>query len=246
MVYPDSIKIVNYDPKLKQMQVVDIDGKIIFDTSSNKGRYPLKNIYNLSINEKTQSDLFRKTVMKNLHLPIQSVLNCRHRRTDDHLGISSFILCRSEQNISDLIYISFLRWNVGKNVSYKNLSDYGVLLTDSENGEKYIDKSKIFEKLEFDFSMDLDIKDVVNVDISIPGESITPAYFDDLIKISGGRVVNTERMEGSDEIIGCEIRGDNKVFMKYLQGIFACTTIKEEGNGNFLHLRFSKNTLETY
>ena len=182
--------------------------------------------------------------MKNLHLPILSVVDCRRVKNSTNFSLSSLLRCVKNNNFSDFVYLFFLRWNAGKNVTYKNLDDYGVNLNDSGINGFYLEDPDIFKKLEFDFSMDLDIRNVVNVEIVYPENMRVPNYFDDLIKVSGGRVVKTSAVDNLIINNNCEVRGMDKVFNKYLKNVFMCRSIYEKGETT--SLLFSENELKSY
>jgi hypothetical protein len=220
IVYRDQIKILKYDNKSKEILLLKIEGDTIFDTSGKMGEYPAKSLYDLSLNEKRGSELLRITLMKNLHLPIYEVIDCRNIIGTETLSAINVLKCKNSK-IEDLLYISYILGRVGNNKIMKELGDYQVLKSDA-NLDGYRINDNVFNKLEFDFSADSNIKDVISVEIEAPEGSYVPKYFDDIIKITGGRVVRTANLTSVDVSADCTITSNSKDYLKYMKTIFRC------------------------
>jgi len=246
LVYKDGVSFLNYDSNYREMLIVHLDGNIIMDTAYSMGKYPLKNIFSLGINEKEHKDLFKKTLIKNFHIPITGVLDCRSSSGVGVFKINSLFTCRSNGSIADLIYAVYAKFSSGGNITYKSLEDYDVNFEDSGLSGKYLSDSKIFDKIEFDFSTDLDINDVVNVEITAPSNTKVPQYFYDLIKYCGGRIVNLQYVSGLDGFSGCKITGGNVAFVKYLRSVFGCKVLYLDDKDSVIKLIFSEDVLDGY
>jgi hypothetical protein len=211
LVYRDHIQILKYDPKFSEILILTIDGATIFDTSGKLGEYPARSLYELSLNENRGSELVRITLMKNLHIPIYGIVDCRNRSSADSLSAATVFNCTGSK-IEDRLYLGYVLSKVRGNISAKNLNDYNLLVPNNNLGGYQI-SSNVFSKLEFDFSSDMNIKDVISVEIEAPQGTYIPQYIDDIIKISGGRVVRTSNLVTSVPEGRCLIISGNKNYL---------------------------------
>ena len=243
IIFKDQIRILRYDPKYKEVLLLKIDGDTVFDTSGKLGEYPAKSLYDLSLNEKRGSELLRITLMKNLHLPIYEVVNCRNQTGSDSLSALVILRCKNSK-FAELLYISYILGKVGNNKISKELGDYHVL-TPVANLDGFRISDNVFNKLEFDFSADSNIKDIVSVEIVVPEGSYVPKYFDDIIRITGGRVVRTSNLNLVDISDNCEITSNNKEYLKYMKTIFRCAVNYSTDMKESVY-KFSKGYLEYF
>ena len=244
LAYKDGIVIVSFDPSFDQLLIINVDGNINVVVSGGLGNYPLKSIYELSLNEKQGESLFKKSIMRNLHLPVYNVIDCRESLMDK-LSIKKLILsCRRKSDIFDLIYLIYTKWKSANNVTEKNLSDYGMHKTDV-SGLIYLLDEEIFNKLELDFSQNMEISDIVSVTLVTKEGSNLPLFVNDIIKILGGRVVRKENDDATQNIVNtCKIIGNDAVFLKNIQKIFNCKTKFSKDGETMLY--FNSSYLETF
>jgi hypothetical protein len=219
IIFKDQIRILRYDSKYQEVLILKINGDTVFNTSR-LGDYPANSLYDLSLNERRGSELLRITLMKNLHLPIYEVVDCRNVMGTDSLPVLTVLKCNNSK-FADLLYISYVLSRVGSNKIVKGLEDYKVLEPDTGLGGYRINDN-VFNKLEFDFSADSNLKDIINVEIEVPEGLYVPKYFDDIIRITGGRVIRTSAINQIDISADCVITSNNKDYLRYMKTIFRC------------------------
>jgi len=242
IIYKDQIKILRYDPKYKEVLLLKINGDTVFNTSQ-LGEYPARSLYDLSLNEQRGSELLRITLMKNLHLPIYEIVDCRNLIGTDSISTLGILKCKNSKFV-DLLYISYVVGRVGSNKIEKDLEDYQVLEPDPNLGGFRI-SDNVFNKLEFDFSADSNIKDVISVEIEVPEGLYVPKYFDDIIRITGGRVIRTSNLSLIDISADCLITSNNKDYLKYMKTIFGCNINYSPETKETVYI-FSKGYLEYF
>jgi hypothetical protein len=242
LVYRDGVSIVSYDSSYNQILLLNLDGEINVEVSGNLGYYPLKSVYELSQNEKQGDILFRKTIMRNIHIPIYNVIDCRTNSIGKFNIKNLLFSCRRKADTLDLVYMVYSKWRAGKNLIEKDLDYYGVL-DDREVGGLYLKDDKLFPKLELDFSKGMDISEIVNVTFVSEESTNPPAYFSDIIKILGGRVVRKTNEGIGQSTKGCEAIGNDEEFLRNVQKIFNCKTSKGD---DATKIYFSADYLGSY
>lgn len=245
VVYKDVVSIIKFDPISEELFILNIPGSLVVGSAGGYGNYQLKNIYSLSENEKTGNELFRKTIMKNLHIPIHGVIDCRKIHFKDNSTTRIILYCNTNRNFGEIINAIFSKWRSGGNVTVKNLMDYNVVTEDPDTAGIYKLKENIFATLEFDFSQDIDIEQVVNLEIGVDGGSDVPDYINDVIKLMGGRVVGETSENNKRKVEKCKITGGKISFIKNIGRVFDCSTEFAEGQ-NDAKLEFSDEYLKTF
>jgi hypothetical protein len=246
IVYRDGISIVRFDPVYNEILTLNVNGNVFVDSSAGLGSYPLKNVYALSENEKKGEEMFKKTIMRNFHIPIYNIIDCRAALLNKRSLVSLIWTCPKGKDVDDILFLIFTKWRVGKNLTDKELDDYGGYDSNKGSGENPKLDENIFEDLELDFSQDIDISDIVNVSIITHEGDVVPAYLNDVIKLIGGRVVE-DIHESIDEakIKSCKVIGSNKVFIKNTGKVFNCKVLYTK-NEIDTKMFFSEEYLTTF
>ncbi len=247
VVYSNGISIFRYDPSYNELMSLNVNGDVYIEASGGLGSYPIKNIYTLSENEKKGEEMFKKTIMRNFHLPIFNVIDCRTTAFEKRSLIKLVLTCSKSGDINDILYFIYTKWKTGNNFVEKDINDYDGVVEDENGGGNLKLDENIFEKLELDFSQDLEIGDIVNVSI-VTGESDNvPFYFNDVVKIMGGRIVEiNDRGNDVMKLKSCKIVGMDKIFIKYIGKIFGCKEIRFSKKETDTKLYFSDEYLETF
>lgn len=245
IVYKDNISILRSDPYYDELIKLHINGNVTVDSSGGLGSYPLKNIYTLSENEKSGEDMLKRTLMKNFHIPVYNVIDCRNVLSGNRSLINIIFTCTSAKDFDDTLYLISTRWKMGSKVIEKNIDDYGVVIKDeSEEGIIRINDN-VFEKLVLDFSQNMDPEEIINVSLVTSDKSKIPLYLYDVVKLVGGRIVEETHgeMTGFD-VKMCKISGTDQVFVKNIAMIFGCDR-DYSGSGSETTLYFSDDYLKT-
>lgn len=239
LAFADGATVIKHDMVDNEILMLNVDGEVGFQVSGGLGLYPLKSIYSLSQNEGTGTRLFQKTLMRNLHIPIHDVYDCRNMRKPDSFSTSLVLKCGRGLGVKGATFMIYGKWKAGKNLNINEIDDYNALLND-DTSEKRVVSQNVFSRLEFDFSSSMDIEEIENVKIVVSEGDYLPDYVSDVIKIIGGRVVDTF----SDETVekGCLVTGSNKIFQKQIKRIFACKT---EYDLQDSEIKFSKEFLKS-
>lgn len=247
VVYKDGLTIIRFDPFYNELLTLNVYENISVESAGGFGNYPLKNIYALSENEKKGDEMFRKTIMRNFHIPIYGTVDCRNQMYEKRSLLNLVLSCSKTKDFDDMLYLIYTKWKTGSNKIEKNIEDYrGVFAKEEESDEDFHLNENVFEKLELDFSQSVDIDDVVNISIKTIGEARVPDYFSDVIRAMGGRVVETD--SGSDfdvDFKTCKISGSNKVFIKNIGKVFGCEVVYLKDNADS-ELYFSPEYLNTF
>jgi len=227
IVYRDGLVFAGFDPSVNDLLLVKVPGNLMVNTAGGYGKYQLKNVYDLGENEKKADDLVKKTIMKNFHIPIHLVVDCRKISFNgESVGTSTFS-CPKRRNLFSLVNLLYESIKSGGNTSTKDLKDYRAIVTDTTDDGFFELSDSIFDKLEFDFSQDMSLDQIVNVRLEIGNSSDLPEYLYDVIKIMGGRVV--EGTSGKDVVSsGCAVFGDDKKFIEDVGRVFGCRVEYEE------------------
>lgn len=241
-VYEDKIVIIRFDPEYDDLMELVVDGDIKMETSAGLGEYLVKNLYTLSLNETNNSKMFKNTIMKNLHIPIFSILDCRSEIVNDTSSFNVFDCLSNRNKITDLVFLIYCKIQSQDHYFHKNLEEYHVV-NKQEDGLQGIDED-VFDKLEFDFSQDLKKDEVFSVKLLSDGNLNIPLYFYDIIKVSGGRVVDYEKRQ-SDYISDCMVESSDKRLNKYFATIFDCNNTNIS-NGDELNILFSSKHIKNY
>lgn len=247
VVYKDGISIIRFDPFYNELLTLNITDEISAESAGGFGNYPLKNIYSLSENEKRGEEMFRKTIMRNFHLPIYNVIDCRHQSYNKRSLLGMVFYCGGVKDMDDLTYLIYTKWKTGNNKTEKNLNDLrGVFVQDAESDNSFRLSENLFEKLELDFSQSTDVDSIVNVSVKTADGGLVPEYFSDIIRIMGGRVVESDSQVSS--MIGiktCMVSGSDRVLVKNLGKVFGCETQYLKDNPDVL-LYFSPEYLTSF
>jgi hypothetical protein len=246
VVYKDGVTIIRFDPFYNELLTLNVYENISVESAGGFGSYPLKNIYALSENEKKGDEMFRKTIMRNFHIPIYTTVDCRNQAVGKRSFLSLVFSCRKTKDFDDILYLIYTKWKTGNNKVEKNIEDYrGVFAKGEESDEDFRLNENVFEKLELDFSQSVDIDDVVNISIKTVGDASVPDYFSDVVRVMGGRVVETGRGDFDVDFGTCKITGSNKVFIKNIGKVFGCKVVYQKGNVD-AELYFSPDYLATF
>lgn len=240
LAFADGVSVVKHDMVDNEILMLNIDGEVGFQVSGGLGLYPLKSIYSLSQNEGTGTGLFKKTLMRNLHIPIHDVYDCRSTNKSDSLPISLVLKCGRGLGVKGVTFMLYGKWKAGKNLNINEIDDYNALVSDDTSERKVVSQN-VFARLEFDFSSSMDIEEIENVKVVVPEGEYLPDFVSDVIKILGGRVVDT--FSGDAGETGCLATGGGKIFQKQLKRIFDCKIQSDDGRD--FQIKFSKEFLKS-
>lgn len=244
IVYKNDLVIVRFDPSGNSMLFVNLPGNLLLDTAGGYGQYQLKNVFDLGENEKRGDDLIKKTLMKNLHVPIHLLVDCRKFNFKND-SIFSTLECMEHRNIRPLTLLVYAGTKSGKNIESKNLSDYRVLLKSDVQENTFQLTENVFNRLEFDFSQDMSLDQINNVRIETQNESSLPDYLADVIKTMGGRVV--EGVSGKSVVSsGCTVSGGDRNFIEDIGRVFNCKIVFDKSQGSEAIFSISEQYLKTF
>lgn len=240
VVYENHVRILRMDADYEDTIELSLDGDLVMDTSANMGEYSIKNLYKLSQNETKDGVLLKNTLMKNLHIPIFSVLDCRSDASGS-VKSSEILSCFKKPNdSSDLIFLIYSRTKSYDNYSRKDIGQYNIVRERSD-GTRTIDEN-ISDRFIFDFSRNFVKNDIFNVRLFSDERSNIPVFIKDIIEMSGGRIIgyDTRLIEGVSD---CLVETPDKSLNRYFKTVFGCSrsnVIKSE----VYNIHFSKEYLD--
>ena len=228
-VHRDKIVLVKYDPLAKELLEVDIDGEALMNVSGNMGSYHLKNVYDLSINEGKNEKLLKRTFMKNFHLPVHLVVDCRRSDSGGFTVLETLKNCKpTGGKVKTFLYLGYLKLRVGNNIVKKDFfADYMRRFDAKEDKTLEIDAND-FLKLDLDFSKSGNGDDYQSIKILTGTQKILPTYFSDVFKVIGVRIIDVGGgVYDLDPITDrCIVRSKSEDFVKNMEKVFDCQVIE--------------------
>lgn len=216
------------DPKLEELTTLIIPGDTEVDVSENYGTLRLKNVWQLSQNEKLKGRLLPETVTQNFLFPVflWSDIDGASIEKQSLSGILRFVFKPSVTNIPfgdrvSLALFSLRAPSLGR--SEINLGESQFLkkqkLNDGEVG--YILNGQISQRLTVYFSdNDLSVKSSkINI-VDATGTPDVAIKVGQIIEVMGGKVVSVEKKAAVDT--DCEVSGNDSVIVKKVLTLFSC------------------------
>jgi len=216
------------DTKLEELTTLIIPGDTEVDVAENYGTLRLKNVWQLSQNEKLKGRLLPETVTQNFLFPVHLWADVGAVSLIDQsiMGTVKFVFSPSVTNIPfgdrvSLAMFALRASSLGR--SEINLGESQFLkkqkLNDGEIG--YILNGPISQRLTVYFS-DNDLS-VTASKINIVDATGTPDVaikVGEIIEVMGGKVVSVEKK--GEESSDCEVSGKDKAIVKKVITLFSC------------------------
>ncbi|HET7099093.1 MAG TPA: hypothetical protein VFI61_02580 [Patescibacteria group bacterium] len=225
-----SVGVTVLDPTLNEIVTMTIPGETQVEVAKNYGTLRLKNVWQLSFNEKLKGDLLAETVTQNFLFPIKlwSEEDAQNLSKSNIAGIVKFIFLPIKTNISlgDRLSISLFALRVPKlNRTEIDLGKSQFLhkekLSDGQVG--YVLTGRISERLSIYFT---------DTDFSQSGATI---YITDatnkfgiaqkvgeIVEVMGGKVVSIDKKDELKDT-DCTVSGKNSKIVKKTAMFFGCT-----------------------
>lgn len=228
-VQRDELVLVKYDPFARELLEVSIDGQTLMNVSGNMGNYHLKNVYDLSINEGKNDNLLKRTFMKNFHLPVHLVVDCRRSDGGGFTVLETLKYCKPEGGrVKTFLYLGYLKLRVGNNIVKKDFyTDYVRSFDTKEDKTLEID-AKDFLKLDLDFSKSGNGDDYQSIKILTGTQKKLPTYFSDVFKVIGIRIIDVGGGGYNLDPITdrCIVKSKSKELVKNIEKVFDCQVIE--------------------
>ena len=233
-VQRDELVLVKYDPFARELLEVSIDGETLMNVSGNMGSYHLKNVYDLSINEGNNDNLLKRTFMKNFHLPVHLVVDCRRSNSGSFTVLETLKNCKpAGSRVKTFLYLGYLKLRVGNNIVKKDFfTDYVRPSATMEDRTLEID-AKDFLKLDLDFSKSGNGDDYQSIKILTGTQKKLPSYFSDVFKVIGVRIIDVGGgVYDLDPMIDrCVVISKSKDLVKNMEKVFDCQVIENTDVG---------------
>lgn len=216
------------DPSLDELTTLTIPGETEVNVAENYGTIRIKNVWQLSHNEKLSGRLLPETVMQNFYFPLHLWSGPSGLSLDrkDFKGVLGFIFSPRSSNIpfGDRLRLGLFALGVqslGKNDI--NLGESQFLLkqklTDGQMGYKL--NGAPSERLTIYFSdneMAQILPKVYIIDQT--GSFGTAELVGRIIEVMGGKVVSIDKRDIKTG--GCEVHGRSKSMVSKIASIFSC------------------------
>lgn len=214
------VSVTVLDPKLDELTTLTIPGSTEVDVAQNYGTLQIKNVWQLSQNEKLRGKLLPETVTQNFLFPnyLWSEVNLSDRL--------KFVLSPGDTNIpiGDRVQMELFAMRVPSLGRTKiNLGDSQFLkkakLSDGSNG--YQLNGAPSERLTIYFS-DNDLSDG-NLRVNIIDATGAPGVSDtvgQIIQVLGGKIVSVDKK--ASEATDCDVYGNNKNVVRKIATLFSC------------------------
>jgi len=238
-----NIGVVELDPKLSEMTTFTIAGETQVDVARNYGTLRLKNVWQLSQNEKLGGALLPETITQNLFFPITLW------SSSDLSDIYKFIFSPGKTNIpfGDRLSIGIFALKVGD----LNKTEIDLAKSQFLHKEKLNDgllgytimTQEIIQRLSVYFS-DNEIADR-NFKVYITdatGQAGVAQLVGQIIEVLGGKIVSIDRKQDVGDF-DCQILGSDSNFNKKIATLFSCSIISGKTNFDLevrLGARFAK------
>lgn len=231
------IAVVVADPKLEELTTLIIPGDTQVDVAENYGIMRIKNVWQLSQNEKLKGRLLPETVTQNFLFPV-------YLWSDTRQGPFKFIFDPGATNIpfGDRVMFAIFSLKIPSlGRSEINLGESQFLkkqkLNDGEIG--YVLSGQVSQRLTIYFS-DNELSmagSKVNI-IDATGTSDVAIKVGEIIEVLGGKVVSVEKKP--PENFDCEVNGIDPTIIKKVLTLFSCK--KGVGKTDFdLEVRLGAN-----
>lgn len=213
VVQKEEVDILVFDPQNFEITKFIIPGDTQVDVASSKGKFKIKNVWQLGADEGLGGKLLTQTVTKNFYLPV--FLWRGRSKTNlpvaDRISLWIFKLRVKETDINEI--------DLGKGLYVKPKK-----LEDGSRG--YILESPLPERLTVYFSDYKMLKDVPRVVIEDEtGTSNTSSVVGKVIEVMGGKVVSIEKKAASG--LDCEMGGKDEDVLNKIADIFSCQKTSE-------------------
>ncbi len=219
-----NVGVTVLDPKLSEMTTITIPGETEIDVARNYGTLRLKNVWQLSQNEKLGGALLPETITQNFLFPI--ILWSGSDLTD----IFKFIFSPGKTNISfgDRLSAGFFALKL-KDLD-KTEIDMGKSqflhkekLNDGQIGYKLV--GGVSERLGVYFSDNAIVSRNLRVYIvdatNTPGVS---SLVGQIIEVMGAKVVSVDKKQEAGDF-DCQVLGNDKTINKKIASLFSCTVV---------------------
>lgn len=225
------VGITVLDPKLTELTTLTIPGDTEVDVAENYGTLRIKNVWQLSENEKLAGRLLPETISQNFLFPVYlwSGQNGKNIGEEDLGGIFEFVFANRNTNIpiGDRLYIGLFALKVGSlGKTQINLGASQFLhketLNDGHPGYRLSGTPP--EKLTVYFS-DNDLSDSPPR-IYIVDATGSPGVSDkigQILEVLGGKVVSIDKK--NTDLSDCVILGSKKAVVQKVARFFSCKPI---------------------
>lgn len=222
------VGVIVADPGLDELTTLIIPGDTEVNVAENYGTLRIKNVWQLSHNEKLSGRLLPETVMQNFYFPLHLWSGPSGLALDrkDLKGVLGFVFNSSSSNIpfGDRLRLGIFSFGVqslGKNDI--NLGESQFLrkekLTDGQTGYKLSGPSS--ERLTIYFSdneMSQAIPKVYIIDQT--GSFGTAELVGRIVEVMGGKVVSIDKRATKGD--NCEVHGRSKTIVFKIAKLFSC------------------------
>jgi len=238
-----SVGVTELDPKLNEMTTITIPGETQVDVARNYGTLRIKNVWQLSQNEKLGGVLLPETITQNFFFPITLW------SSSDLSDIYKFIFSPGQTNIpfGDRLSIGIFALKVG------DLNKTNVDLAKSQflHKEKLSDglmgytimQQEITQRLSVYFSDNQIADQNFKVYISdATGQVGVAQLVGQIIEVLGGKIVSIDRKQDVGDF-DCQVLGTNSNINRKIANLFSCSIVNDKTNFDLevrLGSRFAK------